>query len=55
MVLDPFMGSGSTAVACKKSGRNFIGFEIDPKYYEVCQSRLNETKKEEKIGGLFDL
>lgn len=55
LVLDPFMGSGSTAVACKQCGRNYIGFEIDPKYYEVCQNRLSETKKEEKIGGLFDL
>jgi len=55
LVLDPFMGSGSTAIACKKSGRNFIGFEIDPKYYEVCQNKLNETKKDEPLGGLFDL
>ena len=55
LVLDPFMGSGATAVACKECGRNYIGFEIDPKYYEVCQARLSETKKEEKLGGLFEL
>lgn len=55
IILDPFMGSGSTAVACKKCGRNYIGFEIDPKYYEVCEQRLNETKQFEKLGGLFDL
>ena len=39
-VLDPFVGSGSTAQACHETGRNFIGFEIDPKYYQVCCDRL---------------
>ena len=55
LVLDPFMGSGSAAVACKKCGRNYLGFEIDPKYYEVCQERLDETVAIQKMGGLFDL
>jgi len=40
IVLDPFMGSGSTAVACKNTNRKYIGFEIDKKYLEVCQRRL---------------
>lgn len=40
IVLDPFMGSGSTAVACKQIERNFIGFEINKKYCELARSRL---------------
>ena len=45
-VLDPFMGSGSTAIACVQSERHYIGYEIDPQYYEVAQNRLkNETRQ----------
>lgn len=43
LVLDPFMGSGTTAVACKEQGRNFIGFEINPDYTVTCAKRLAET------------
>ena len=39
-VLDPFMGTGSCGVACKKLGRNFIGIEIDKKYYEIAKERI---------------
>ena len=38
-VLDPTMGSGSTGVACKKLNRKFIGFELDPKIFEVAKKR----------------
>lgn len=38
-VLDPFMGSGSTGVACLATGRRFVGIEIDLKYYRVAQKR----------------
>lgn len=41
-VLDPFMGGGSTAVACISSARNFIGFEINPKYYEASRKRIEQ-------------
>ena len=41
IVLDPFMGSGTTGVACKELNRNFIGFELDDKYFEICKERLN--------------
>ncbi|HEC72698.1 MAG TPA: hypothetical protein ENI36_03740, partial [Thermoplasmatales archaeon] len=37
-----FMGSGTTAVACKQLNRNFIGFEIDKKDYEIAKKRLEQ-------------
>ncbi|MEE3607560.1 DNA-methyltransferase [Avibacterium paragallinarum] len=40
LVLDCFMGSGSTGVACRNTQRRFIGFELDPYYFEVSQKRL---------------
>lgn len=43
VVLDPFMGSGTTAVAAKQLGRHYIGFEIDPTYYEIAVKRVAET------------
>jgi len=39
--LDPFEGSGTHAVACKKLGVNYIGFEINPEYCEIAEKRLN--------------
>lgn len=39
-VLDPFMGSGSTGVACVQTGRNFIGMEIDQKYFDIAVQRI---------------
>ena len=42
LVLDPFMGSGTTAVICKDNNRNYLGYEIDEKYYNVCLRRLKE-------------
>jgi len=42
LVLDPFMGSGTTAVACMETNRKYIGFEIDPTYYDVCQRRIEQ-------------
>jgi site-specific DNA-methyltransferase (adenine-specific) len=43
-VLDPFMGSGTTAVACIKNSRNYIGYEISKEYCEIANKRLEETK-----------
>lgn len=42
-VLDCFMGSGTTGVACKETGRNFIGIEIDEKYFNIAKERINAS------------
>lgn len=39
-VLDPFMGSGTTGVACKNLNRNFIGIELDEKYFKIAKERI---------------
>jgi site-specific DNA-methyltransferase (adenine-specific) len=41
-VLDPFMGTGSTGVACKELGRNFIGIELDATHFATAKARLGE-------------
>lgn len=46
-VLDPFMGSGSTGVACAESGRRFIGVEMTEHYYEIAKRRISEASKAE--------
>lgn len=43
LIFDPFMGSGTTAVACKELNRNFIGCEIEAKYCEIAEKRLRKT------------
>ena len=40
LVMEPFMGSGITALACKNLGRNCVGYEIDKEYYKVILDRL---------------
>jgi site-specific DNA-methyltransferase (adenine-specific) len=49
-VLDPFMGSGTTGIACIRSGRKFIGIEKDAKYFEIAKERI---RKELQVGRLF--
>lgn len=39
-ICDPFMGSGTTGVACIRTGRKFIGIEIDPTYFKVACDRI---------------
>ena len=43
VVLDTFMGSGTTAVACLKTGRNYIGFELDEQYHAIAMQRIADT------------
>lgn len=45
-ILDPFMGSGTTGVACAKLGRSFIGIERDPEYFDIACRRIEEAYKQ---------
>ena len=42
-ILDPFMGSGTTGVAAKKAGRNFIGIELSKEYFDMASQRIQEA------------
>ncbi len=48
-ILDPFMGSGTTGVACVKTGRSFIGIEIDPDYYAIAEKRIAEAQMQPRL------
>lgn len=48
-ILDPFMGSGTTGVACAQLGRKFIGVEIEPKYFDVACRRIDEAQRQGKL------
>jgi site-specific DNA-methyltransferase (adenine-specific)/modification methylase len=48
-VLDPFMGSGTTGVACVNLGRKFIGVEIDPDYFEIACRRVEEAYQQPRL------
>jgi site-specific DNA-methyltransferase (adenine-specific)/modification methylase len=50
MILDPFMGSGTTGVACAKMGRSFIGIELDEDYFNIACRRIEDAYKQ---GDLF--
>ncbi len=45
MVFDPYMGSGTTAVAAISTGRDFIGFETDPGYYSMAMARIEAERR----------
>lgn len=49
IILDPFMGSGTTGVACVKLGRKFVGIEIEPKYFEIACRRIADELKRPRL------
>lgn len=53
VVLDPFMGSGSTAVACKEEGRDWIGFELNDTYKDIIAERLADIESVSDLTELF--
>jgi site-specific DNA-methyltransferase (adenine-specific) len=48
-ILDPFMGSGSTGVAALRLERNFIGIEIEPKYFDIACERIENAQRQERL------
>lgn len=46
VVLDPYMGSGSTGIACVQEGFNFIGVEMDKEYFEIAKARIEHWTKQ---------
>jgi len=50
VILDPFMGSGTTGKMCKVLNRNFIGIELDDGYFQIAEKRIKEAQSRR---GLF--
>ena len=48
-VLDPFMGLGTTAISCVKTDRNFIGFEINKEYFDICVDNIKTYTRKRKL------
>ncbi len=48
-ILDPFMGSGTTGVACANLGRSFIGIEREPKYFDIACKRIENAYRQERL------
>jgi len=48
-VLDPFMGSGTTGVACVQLGRRFVGIEIEPLYFDIACRRIEDAQRQGKL------
>ena len=49
LVLDPFMGSGTTAIAAIRSNRHYIGFELSEEYHKICQKRINVEAQQQSL------
>jgi site-specific DNA-methyltransferase (adenine-specific) len=48
-VCDPFMGSGTTGVACLQMGKRFIGIEIEPNYFDIACERIENAQRQERL------
>ncbi|MCD4745283.1 MAG: site-specific DNA-methyltransferase [Bacteroidales bacterium] len=53
IVLDPFSGTGTTAISAKRTGRKYIGFELDPFYVQISEEKLNKTLSNYKLGNIW--
>ena len=49
MILDPYMGAGSTGVAAMQAGRKFIGIEIERKYFDIACERIENAQRQERL------
>lgn len=48
-IADPFMGSGTTGVACMTLGRKFIGIELSPKYFDIACERIDQAQRQQRL------
>ena len=53
IVLDPFSGTGTTAIAAKRLGRKYIGLELDPEYVRISKEKLSQEEVNSKIGNIW--
>lgn len=53
IVLDPFIGTGTTAVAAKKLGRHYIGIDLDDKYKKISEAHLAKIKSDSRVGNIW--
>lgn len=53
VILDPFLGSGTTMVACKLTGRSCVGIEKNPEYYKIAQEWVDKVKPPKKLAEVF--
>lgn len=49
VILDPFMGSGTTGIACARLGRKFIGIDIEPKYFDIACRRIEQAQRQKDM------
>jgi len=49
LVIDPFMGSGSTGVACHEHGRRFVGIELNPEYFDIACRRIEDAQRQGRL------
>lgn len=54
IVLDSFIGSGTTSLACINTNRKYIGFEIDKDYFDICNNRIGKTENKLLIDNIFE-
>ena len=48
-IFDPFMGSGTTGVACMQLGRNFVGCEISNDYFKIAEKRIHDAEQQMRL------